>query len=165
MATPFVDVLVPVALDHTYSYRVPRELRLKPGDIVAVPLGAREAIGVVWADNVEPNPRLHNRIKDVELKLDYPPLQARAAQASSIGSPNYTLSPRGMVLRMCLRMGEHLGAGAREGRRAARRRRRRKRMTRARAARAARLLADGMVRGQERGGARGRRVGAASSTG
>ena len=49
MATPFIDVLVPVALDHSYSYRVPRELDLKPGDIVAVPLGARQAIGVVWA--------------------------------------------------------------------------------------------------------------------
>src|SRR5258708_6359775 len=48
----FVDVLVPVALDHSYSYRVPSELELKPGDIVAVPLGAREVIGVVWADDV-----------------------------------------------------------------------------------------------------------------
>ena len=58
MASPFVDVLVPVALDHAYSYRVPRELELKPGDIVSVPLGAREALGVVWADNVEIKPGL-----------------------------------------------------------------------------------------------------------
>jgi primosomal protein N' (replication factor Y) len=50
-ATTFVDVLVPVALDQAYSYRVPRHLELKPGD-GSVPLGAREA-GVVWADNVE----------------------------------------------------------------------------------------------------------------
>ena len=35
--------------------------------------------------------------------------QGRAAHASSTGSPNYTLAPRGMVLRMALRMGEHLG--------------------------------------------------------
>src|SRR5215203_863978 len=105
MATPFVDVLVPVALDHTYSYKVPRELSLKPGDIVAVPLGAREAIGVVWADDVTITPGLHNRMKDVVLKLDYPPLKSELRTFVDWVS-EYTLSPRGMVLRMCLRMGE-----------------------------------------------------------
>ena len=64
-AKPFVDVLVPVALDQAYSYRVPAEFDLAPGDIVSVPLGAREAIGVVWADDVTVRPGLHNRIKDV----------------------------------------------------------------------------------------------------
>ena len=39
MAQRIVDVLVPVALDHTYSYRAPAELDLSVGDIVAVPLG------------------------------------------------------------------------------------------------------------------------------
>jgi primosomal protein N' (replication factor Y) (superfamily II helicase) len=108
MATPFIDVLVPVALDRTYSYRVPRELELKPGDIVSVPLGAREVIGVVWADDVTIEPRLHNRMKDVALKLDYPPLKAELRKVVDWIS-EYTLSPRGMVLRMCLRMGDHLG--------------------------------------------------------
>jgi len=42
-----VDILVPVALDQTYSYRVPAGLELAPGDVVAVPLGARESMGVV----------------------------------------------------------------------------------------------------------------------
>src|SRR5262249_43869993 len=36
-----VDVLVPVALDQSYSYRVPAGLELAPGDLVSVPLGAR----------------------------------------------------------------------------------------------------------------------------
>jgi primosomal protein PriA-like protein len=36
-ATSFVDVLVPVALDHAYSYRVPGDLALAPGDLVTVP--------------------------------------------------------------------------------------------------------------------------------
>ena len=52
MAPRIVDVLVPVALDHAYSYRAPEELELSVGDLVAVPLGPREALGVVWADNV-----------------------------------------------------------------------------------------------------------------
>ncbi len=70
-----VDVLVPVALDRAYSYRVPEALELAPGDIVSVPLGAREATAVVWAENPKPNPRLDNRLKDVEEKLDLPPLK------------------------------------------------------------------------------------------
>ena len=36
MAKRVVDVLVPVALDRAYSYRVPDELSLAPGDIVRV---------------------------------------------------------------------------------------------------------------------------------
>ena len=104
----FVDVLVPVALDHAYSYRVPDDLDLKPGDLVSVPLGARDATGVVWADNVEVRPGLHNRIKDVEHKLDVPPLKPELRRFVDWVS-NYTLTPRGMVLRMALRMGEHLG--------------------------------------------------------
>src|SRR3954469_19021087 len=138
----FVDVLVPVALDHTYSYRVPTELDLKPGDIVAVPLGAREVVGVVWADDVTIRPGLHNRMKDVELKLDYPPVKPELRKFVDWVS-DYTLSPRGMVLRMCLRMGE-LGparekvAGRLVGPAP-------KRMTTARM-RVLQLLADGMVR-------------------
>lgn len=105
-----VDILVPVALDQTYSYRVPANLELKPGDVVAVPLGAREALGVVWADNPEPNPRLHNRLKDIADKLDVPPLKSELRGFVDWVS-NYTLASRGMVLRMALRMGEHLGPG------------------------------------------------------
>jgi primosomal protein N' (replication factor Y) len=107
-STDFVDVLVPVALDQTYSYRVPRGMALAPGDVVAVPLGPREVLAVVWADNATPDPRLHNRLKDVGEKLDVPPLQ-RELRALVDWVANYTLSPRGMVLRMCLKMGEQLG--------------------------------------------------------
>src|SRR5215208_3366180 len=70
-----VDVLVPVALNQTYSYRVPRGMALAAGDVVAVPLGPREVIGVVWAQNANPDPRLHNRLKDIGEKLDVPPLK------------------------------------------------------------------------------------------
>jgi primosomal protein N' (replication factor Y) (superfamily II helicase) len=104
----FVDVLVPVALDHPYSYRVPRDLDLAPGHLVRVPLGARTAIGVVWADRVEVKAGLHNRMREVEDKLDVPPLKAEL-RGFIDWVAGYTLAPRGMVLRMALRMGEHLG--------------------------------------------------------
>jgi len=145
MAKRVVDVLVPVALDHTYSYRAPERLALAPGDIVSVPLGAREATAVVWAENPRPNPRLDNRLKDVEEKLELPPLKPELRSFVDWVA-NYTVASRGMVLRMCLRMGEHLGeererigvrlAGAVP-----------QRMTAARA-RVLALLADGMLRGK-----------------
>src|SRR2546423_13026927 len=107
-STCVVDVLVPVALNQNYSYRVPRGMELKPGDVVCVPLGPREVVAVVWAENANPDPRLHNRLKDVGEKLDVPPLkQELRSLVDWVG--NYTLSARGMVLRMCLRMGENLG--------------------------------------------------------
>jgi primosomal protein N' (replication factor Y) len=107
-STRVVDVLVPVALDHTYSYRVPRGMELKPGDVVGVPLGAREVLAVVWANNANPDPRLHNRLKDVSEKLEVPPLKDELRSLVDWVA-NYTLSARGMVLRMALRMGEQLG--------------------------------------------------------
>ncbi|MCP1847750.1 MULTISPECIES: primosomal protein N' [unclassified Bradyrhizobium] len=103
-----VDVLVPVALNQTYSYRVPRGMELAPGDVIGVPLGPREVVAVVWAENANPDPRLHNRLKDVSEKLDVPPLKPELRQLVDWVS-NYTLSARGMVLRMTLRMGENLG--------------------------------------------------------
>ncbi|WGS27901.1 primosomal protein N' [Bradyrhizobium sp. ISRA464] len=106
--TRVVDVLVPVALNQTYSYRIPRGMALAPGDVVCVPLGPREVVAVVWAENANPDPRLHNRLKDVSEKLDIPPLKAELRQLVDWVS-NYTLSARGMVLRMTLRMGENLG--------------------------------------------------------
>ncbi len=141
-----VDVLVPVALDRAYSYRVPEALALAPGDIVSVPLGARgDATAVVWAENAKPNPRLDNRLKDVDEKLDLPPLKDEL-RGFVDWVANYTLASRGMVLRMCLRMGEHLGAerertGVRLAGAAP------QRMTAARA-RVLGLLADGLLRGK-----------------
>ena len=93
----------------------------------------------------KPNPRLDNRLKDVEEKLDVPPLRPELRSFVDWVA-NYTVSSRGMVLRMCLRMGEHLGperertgvklAGASP-----------QRMTAARG-RVLELLADGMLRGK-----------------
>ena len=146
MSTRVIDVLVPVALDQTYSYRVPAGLDLSPGDLVSVPLGARgETMGVVWADNATPDPRLHNRLKDVSDKLDLPPLKPELRKFIDWVA-DYTLASRGMVLRMALRMGEHLGpARERVGVRLAGPPP--QRMTPPRA-RVMALLADGLTRGK-----------------
>jgi primosomal protein N' (replication factor Y) len=142
MAQRIVDVLVPVALDHAYSYRAPAELDLKVGDIVSVPLGPREVLGVVWADDVTVRPGLHNRLKDVDSKLDYPPLKDELRKFVDWVA-NYTLGARGMVLRMTLRMGDLGPARERVGVRLAGPAP--QRMTTARR-RVLDLLADGMTR-------------------
>src|SRR5260370_1238194 len=108
MASRVVDILLPVALDQAYSYRVPDGMELAPGDLVNVPLGARTATGVVWAENPAPNPRLDNRLKYVDERLEIRPLKPELRQFVDWVS-GYALGARGMVLRMCLRMGEHLG--------------------------------------------------------
>jgi len=109
-----VDVVVPVALDRAYSYRVPAGMTLAPGDVVAVPLGPKEYAGVVWGEG-DPRPGLHNRLKDVEAKLDVPPLRDEL-RGFIDWVADYTLGARGTVLGMALRMGDHLGpARARVG--------------------------------------------------
>jgi primosomal protein N' (replication factor Y) len=144
MARRIVDVLVPVALDQPYSYRVPAGLTLAPGDVVRVPLGPREATGAVWAEGVM-RPGLDNRLKDIEDKLDVPALRPELRRFVDWVA-NYTLSPRGMILRMALRMGEHLGTErARVGVRLAGQAP--ERMTPARG-RVLALLADGLLRGK-----------------
>ncbi len=108
MARRIVDVLVPVALDQSYSYAVPAGLDVTPGAVVSVPLGARTVTGVVWADNDSPDPRLHNRLKDISEVIDVPPLRDEL-RGFIDWVARYTLSARGMVLRMALRRGEQLG--------------------------------------------------------
>jgi primosomal protein N' (replication factor Y) (superfamily II helicase) len=108
-AQQIVDVVVPLALDQAYSYRVPAGMTLAPGDFVNVPLGQAEYTGVVWGEG-NPRPGLHNRLKDIEDKLDIPPLRPPLRDFVDWVS-GYTLGARGMVLRMTMRMGEHLGPG------------------------------------------------------
>jgi primosomal protein N' (replication factor Y) (superfamily II helicase) len=141
MTSRVVDVLVPVALDRAYSYRVPAGIEVEPGDIVSVPLGARDCLGVVWAENPAPSPGLHNRLKDIDGQLDYPPLKPELRQFVEWVA-HYTLASRGMVLRMALRMGDLGPARERVGVRLAGPAP--QRMTAARA-RVLRALADGFT--------------------
>src|SRR6202044_284506 len=90
-STRIVDVLVPVALNQNYSYRVPRGMELAPGDVVCVPLGPREVVAGVWAENPNPDPPLHNRPKDGGEKPDVPPLKQELRSLVDWVT-NYTLS-------------------------------------------------------------------------
>ena len=67
-----VAVMVAVAVETPYSYRVPKGMSVKRGSIVVVPLGPRPTLGVVWGspqDNFA-----HNRLKDILHAFDVPEL-------------------------------------------------------------------------------------------
>ncbi|MBE7245722.1 MAG: DEAD/DEAH box helicase family protein, partial [Actinomycetospora chiangmaiensis] len=43
------EIQIPLAIDTPYSYVVPHGLAVEAGDVVQVPLGPRETVGVVWS--------------------------------------------------------------------------------------------------------------------
>lgn len=95
-----VAVLLPLPVEGAYDYRVPEDVSLAIGDLVEVPLGRRFDIGVVWGPgdgDIDPA-----KVKDVAHRLDLPRLPA--ALLSFIDwVADYTVQPRGVVLRMALR--------------------------------------------------------------
>ena len=108
MAERTIDVLVPVAVDSPYSYRIPADLALAPGDLVAVPLGTRRVIGAVWPGGKPPPASA--KLKPVSAKLDFPALPDELIRLVDWVA-DYTLTPRGMVLRMALRFDAEIGEG------------------------------------------------------
>ena len=56
--------------------------------------GPREVVGVVWAENANPDPRLHNRLKDVGEKLDVPPLKPELRALRRLGRQLHAVRAR-----------------------------------------------------------------------
>ncbi len=94
------EVLLPLALDGPYSYRIPAGLELRPGDFVVVPLGPRQMIGVVWGLKAEPG--TDKKLRDVIGGFDMPPLPETHRKFVDWLAAYY-LEPAGNVLRMVLR--------------------------------------------------------------
>ncbi len=94
------EVLLPLALDGPYSYRIPVGLELRPGDFVVVPLGPRQMIGVVWGLKAEPG--TDKKLRDVIGGFDMPPLPETHRKFVDWLAAYY-LEPAGNVLRMVLR--------------------------------------------------------------
>ncbi len=101
-------VIVPVAVDTAYSYRVPEGLALQPGDIVTVPLGTRETTGVVFDLRESAS---GSNLKPVAARRNLATLQP-GLRAFVEWVARWTLAPRGMVLRMAIRAPEGAGVDA-----------------------------------------------------
>lgn len=100
-----VPVLLPLALDRSYTYRVPEGVTAPPGALVRVPLGPRVAIGCVWDGPAEAIG--DNRLRAIAEVIDAPPL-AEPLRRLVDWVARWTLSPPGMVLRLVLRSEEIL---------------------------------------------------------
>jgi primosomal protein N' (replication factor Y) len=102
-----VAVMVGVAVEGPYSYRIPQGMAVRRGSIVAVPLGPRLIHGVVWGppkDMVA-----HNRLRDIAHVFDVPPLSEELLNLVEWVA-RYTLAAPGQVLRSVLRSTEALDA-------------------------------------------------------
>ncbi|SFV37422.1 replication restart DNA helicase PriA [Devosia crocina] len=100
-----VAVMVGVAVEGPYSYRVPPGMSVMRGSIVAVPLGPRLILGVVWG---EPKDAVgHNRLRNIEFRPEVPPLSEELLKLVEWVA-RYTLATPGQVLRGVLRSPEAL---------------------------------------------------------
>ena len=95
-----VPVLVPLPLETPFDYALAGDLRAAPGDLVEVPFGSREVIGVVWdAGPGEPVPAA--RLKPVGRRLDAPPLPPPLRRLIEHVAAT-TLAPLGGALKLVL---------------------------------------------------------------
>ncbi len=99
------DVLVPVAVDTAYSYKVPAGVTLQAGSFVTVPLGSREVTGVVWELR---HRAAGSNLKSIVETRDLPPMREPLRKLID-WIARWTLAPRGMVLRMGVGAPDNVG--------------------------------------------------------
>lgn len=104
------EILLPLALDQTYSYAVPDDLALSAGDVVVVPLGNRRSVGVVWSLAAGSG----GNLKKVEGRVDAPPMAAPLRKLIE-WLAWYTLAPKGSALALGLKVVEASSETARVG--------------------------------------------------
>ncbi|HSR80461.1 MAG TPA: primosomal protein N' [Hyphomicrobiaceae bacterium] len=103
-STARMPVLLPVALEHTYDYRLPDGVDAPIGAFVLVPFGPQQRIGVVWDRSVGDSgkPVADDKLKAITAALaDVAPLPALSMRFAEWVA-RYTLAPLGMVLRMMM---------------------------------------------------------------
>lgn len=94
-----VSVLLPLPLIAPYDYLVPAEMDVQPGSYVVVPLGARQATGVVWgAARGDVNPE---KLREINAVLDLTPMPEDLRKFVDWVA-TYTLARLGSVLRMTM---------------------------------------------------------------
>jgi primosomal protein N' (replication factor Y) (superfamily II helicase) len=99
-STTIADVLLPLALEGPYSYRIPEGLEVGLGDYVNVPLGPRTLIGVVWA--LKSKAPEGTKLRDLILRYDMPAMSDTHRKFVD-WLAEYYVEPKGNVLRMVLR--------------------------------------------------------------
>ena len=94
-----VPVLVPKIFNFPFTYDSGSLKNLTPGDLVVVPFGKNEEIGVVWDKIQSSNKKF--KIKKIRLKIDNFKINKNLIKFINWFSA-YNLASKGMVLKMCL---------------------------------------------------------------
>ena len=94
-----VPVLIPKIFNFPFTYESDFLETLEPGDLVIVPFGKSQEIGVVW-DKIKPSLKKF-KIKKIEKKIDNFKINKSLIDYINWFSA-YNLVSKGMVLKMCL---------------------------------------------------------------
>jgi len=94
-----VGVLLPLPLGRTYDYLAPGGTALSPGDFVEVPLGARQAVGVVWG--AASGDVAATKLKEVSARLEAPSMPSVSRRFVEWVAA-YTVQAPGAVLKMAM---------------------------------------------------------------
>jgi len=94
-----VPILVPKIFNFPFTYDSGALKNLSQGDIVIVPFGKNEEIGVVW-DKIQPSNKKF-KIKKIKLKINNFKINKNLINFINWFSA-YNLASKGMVLKMCL---------------------------------------------------------------
>jgi primosomal protein N' (replication factor Y) (superfamily II helicase) len=94
-----VPVLVPKIFDFPFTYDSGSFKNLAPGDIVVIPFGKKEEIGVVW-DKIQTSNK-EFKIKKIIKRINNFKINKSLVNFINWFS-SYNLASRGMVLKMCL---------------------------------------------------------------
>ena len=94
-----LPVLIPKIFDYPFTYNSIQKNKLNPGDLVMVPFGKNQEIGVVWD-------KLHETDKKIKIREISKKIKEFSINKDLIKFINwfsmYNLAPKGMVLKMCL---------------------------------------------------------------
>ena len=94
-----IPVLVPKIFNFPFTYDSGLLKNLTPGDLVVIPFGKNEEIGVVW-DRIQPSKK-EFKIKKIIKKIDDFKINKSLINFINWFSA-YNLVSKGMVLKMCL---------------------------------------------------------------
>lgn len=96
-----VTVTLPTATFHGFDYTVPDDMVIAPGDIVEVTLLNKAQLGVVWSEggdaSIDPK-----KLKPIKQKLEAIAPFSNTMRRFIDWVTDYTLAPRGAVLKMAL---------------------------------------------------------------
>lgn len=93
------EVMLPLPFNHGFTYGVKDNIRVNIGDIVLVPFGRREVLGVIW--NEAKNDVEKSKLKYIISKYDCDGFSQELLSFIKWVA-NYTISLTGMVLKMAL---------------------------------------------------------------